>query len=208
LPENGGKAEHAMFARLVIATSNPGKLAEFQEGLGGLAGKLETLPSGFASPEETGTSFAANARIKARAACAATGLPALADDSGLCVDALGGEPGVHSARYAGLNQDPIANRAKLLAALAHVPDERRTARFVAALVLVTPAGEEWLAQAECAGRIARVERGINGFGYDPVFLLGQSDIAFAEMDSAQKRAVSHRGKAIAELRQMLALRRP
>lgn len=194
-----------MFERLVIATTNRGKLAELSDGLTGLARTLETLPRDFASPEETGLTFAANAWIKASAACKAANLPALADDSGLCVDALGGGPGVWSARYAGPAQDSAANRAKLLAALQHVPDGRRTARFVAALALVAPDGRKWLAQGECAGVIARTETGCNGFGYDSIFLYGTSGVSFAEMDAQIKRAVSHRTRAIAELRRMLAL---
>jgi XTP/dITP diphosphohydrolase len=150
--------------------------------------------------EETGDTFLANALLKARAYAAWSGLAAVADDSGLEVDALGGAPGVRSARYAGPGASDQANLDKLLAALAGVPPERRTARFRCAAVLVDPGRGEWHAEAAWEGRVLEAPRGSGGFGYDPVFLPDGWDRTSAEVDQATKDAASHRGKAFRALR--------
>jgi len=156
---------------------------------------------GVPSPVEDGDTFEANARLKARACVTATGLPAIADDSGLEVDALGGDPGVHSARYAGEPSDDARNNAKLVAALEDVPADQRTARFVCAAAVVLPDGRERVVRATMEGRIVDEPRGQHGFGYDPHFV---SDAAGdgrtnAELQPAQKDAISHRGAAFRDL---------
>lgn len=190
--------------RLVLATGNPGKVRELTELLAPLA--IEVLPqSDFDVPdaEETGLSFVENALIKARHAARQTGLPALADDSGICVDALGGAPGIRSARYAGPNGDDTANRARLLAALDGLPMERRAARFICVLVLLNHAEDPLplICQGEWRGRVALNERGGNGFGYDALFELPGSGRTAAELTSDEKQRRSHRSHA---LRQLLA----
>jgi XTP/dITP diphosphohydrolase len=149
--------------------------------------------------EETGHSSVENAILKARHAARATGLPALADDSGLCVDALGGAPGLYSARYAGTHGDAAANIAKLLAALDDVPDAARGAWFHAAIVLLRHADDPQpiIAEGSWHGRVLRAPRGDGGFGYDPVFLDPVHDCSAAELDPALKRRISHRGQALA-----------
>jgi XTP/dITP diphosphohydrolase len=187
-----------MKPRLLFATGNPGKLRELR----GLVGdavevvSLEGLPP-IPEPEETGVTFEENAELKARAYSEATGLPALADDSGLCVDALGGRPGVYSARYA--EGDDKARYQKLLAELSGVPDDKRTAAFVCALCLVQPGGGRAIVEVgRCEGRIGHEPRGSHGFGYDPVFVLpgGKS---LAELTSEEKAAISHRGVAFQKM---------
>lgn len=190
-------------ARIVLASHNPGKLAELDALLAGLPLTWRSAAElGLNEPAETGLSFVENALIKARAACLATGLPALADDSGLCVDALGGVPGLHTAHYAGHKASAAANIAKLLAALEAVPEERRTARFVAVVVLLRHAEDPHplIAEGVWEGRIATAPRGGGGFGYDPVFLDAASGQSAAEMPPALKHALSHRGRALAQLR--------
>lgn len=194
--------------RIVLATSNPGKVQEFAAVLAGFA--LDIVPqSAFNVPEaeETGLTFVENAILKARNAALHSGLPALADDSGLVVDALGGAPGIHSARYAGPGADDRANIAKLLAELRGAPPERRTARFVCELALLrrpddpTPliCGGSW------EGVILTEPRGANGFGYDPVFFVPGERRTAAELELAVKNRLSHRGQALARLAQALAL---
>jgi XTP/dITP diphosphohydrolase len=193
-------------ARIVLASHNPGKLAELRELLAGLPVRwIPAAELGLAEPAETGLSFVENALIKARAACVATGLPALADDSGLCVDALDGAPGLHTAHYAGYKAGAAANIAKLLDALATLPDAKRTARFVAVVVLLRHAADPHplIAEGVWEGRIASAPRGAGGFGYDPVFLDAASGQSAAEMPSALKHALSHRGRALAQLRTRL-----
>jgi XTP/dITP diphosphohydrolase len=150
--------------------------------------------------EEIGDTFLENALLKGRAYAAWSGLAAVADDSGLEVDALGGAPGVRSARYAGQRAGDQANLDKLLAALAGVPPERRTARFRCAAVLVDPAAGEWHAEAAWEGRLLDAPRGSGGFGYDPVFLPDGWELTSAQVDQATKDAASHRGKAFRALR--------
>jgi XTP/dITP diphosphohydrolase len=190
--------------RLLLASANQGKLRELRTILDGLAVELVGLAeAGLGEPpevEETGDTFVANALLKARAYAAWSGLAAVADDSGLEVDALGGAPGVRSARYAGQGATDQANLDKLLAALAGVPPERRTARFRCAAVLVDPDGQESQAEAAWEGRVLDSPRGANGFGYDPVFLPDGWVLTSAQVDQATKDAASHRGKAFRALR--------
>jgi XTP/dITP diphosphohydrolase len=190
--------------RLLLASANQGKLRELRTILDGLPVELVGLAeAGLGEPpevEETGDTFLENALLKGRAYAAWSGLAAVADDSGLEVDALGGAPGVRSARYAGQRAGDQANLDKLLAALAGVAPERRTARFRCAAVLVDPAAGEWHAEAAWEGRLLDAPRGSGGFGYDPVFLPDGWDRTSAEVDQATKDAASHRGKAFRALR--------
>lgn len=187
--------------RVVLATGNPGKLREMRAILAGH--DLLVVPQsdlGIAPPAEDGDSFAANALIKARHAAAASGLAAIADDSGLEVDALGGRPGLHSARYAGQPADDGANNERLLAELAGVPADRRGARYRCAMVFVRGADDRdpIVAEASWAGRIGFEPKGSGGFGYDPYFVTADGRTA-AEMPAQEKNRVSHRGQALAEL---------
>jgi XTP/dITP diphosphohydrolase len=191
--------------RLLLASANQGKLRELRTILHGLPVELVGLDQvGRGDPPEvaeTGETFLANALLKARAYAAWSGLAAVADDSGLEVDALGGGPGVRSARYAGPGAGDQANLDKLLAALTGVPAERRTARFRCVAALHDPAtGREDHAEAAWEGRILEVPRGSGGFGYDPVFLPDGWDRTSAEVDQPTKDAASHRGKAFRALR--------
>lgn len=176
----------------VIGTHNPNKIVEFQRILGPLSVKI--VPAELRKVEETGTTFAENAFLKASAACRETGRPAVADDSGLSVDVLGGAPGVYSARYAGEGASGEACVRKLLNALKDVPAEKRGAKFVCSICCVFPNGARITAQGECPGKIAYAPRGSGGFGYDPVFLAGPK--TFAEMPPEEKDAISHRGRAL------------
>ena len=200
--------------RLLLASANPGKLRELRAILDGVPVELVGLADvGLGQPpavEETGTTFLENARLKARAYAAWSGLGAVADDSGLEVDALGGAPGIRSARYAGPGASDQANLDKLLAAMAGVPPERRTARFRCAAVLVDPqpgksgrppeGWREWAVEAAWEGRLLEAPRGTGGFGYDPVFVPDGWDRTSAEVDQATKDAASHRGRAFRALR--------
>lgn len=186
--------------KVVLATNNPKKLVELRRVIrdAGLAvevlglGDFDSCPE----PAETERTFEGNAFIKAEAAARHTGLPALADDSGLEVDELNSMPGVRSARWAGPECDDAANNELLLAQLAGVPPERRGARFVCALALALPGGGRQLWRGEMPGRIAEEERGDGGFGYDPLFLPEGRTCTSAELTAAQKDAISHRGKAV------------
>jgi XTP/dITP diphosphohydrolase len=185
---------------VVLATRNPGKLRELDRILSSqirLAG-LEDFP-GAPDVPETGATFEENALLKARAIAAHTGLAAVADDSGLCVDALNGMPGVLSARWAGGHGDDQANLDLLLAQIADVPDARRGARFVCAAALVLPDCREWVVTGTVEGRLIRVPRGSGGFGYDPIFLPDGFDLTTAEMTPEAKDAISHRGRAFRAL---------
>ena len=190
-------------ARLVLATANPKKLTELGRILaaGHVDVDLATLDRFPGAPEvaETGATFAANALLKARAIAAFTGLPAVADDSGLCVDALNGIPGVLSARWSGRHGDDEANLRLVLAQLADVPDDRRGANFTCAAALVLPGGREHVSEGIMPGRIVREPRGRNGFGYDPIFIADRNDHTNAELDPTAKDAISHRGKAFRAL---------
>jgi XTP/dITP diphosphohydrolase len=189
---------------LLLASANQGKLRELRAILDGLPVRLVGLgDAGLGDPpevEETGGTFLENALLKARAYAAWSGLAAVADDSGLEVDALGGAPGVRSARYAGEDAGDQANLDKLLDALAGVPPERRTARFRCAAALVDPTVGEWHAEAAWEGQVLDRPRGSGGFGYDPVFLPDGWALTSAEVDQATKDAASHRGKAFRALR--------
>lgn len=187
--------------RFVLATGNRKKLAELERILDGLDVELVPMAElGLASPVEDGATFEANALIKAREACRATGMPALADDSGLEVEALGGAPGVHSARYAGADGDDEANNAKLVAELAGRPGVDRTARFVCVAALVAPDGTERTVRGTMEGRIVDEPRGRGGFGYDPHFVAAGQTRTNAELSAEEKDALSHRGAAFRAIR--------
>ena len=187
--------------RLLLATRNAHKLVELDrilvaEAVTGLTVVgLADVPE-FPEAPETGATFEENAVAKARDAVAATGLPAVADDSGIAVDALRGMPGVLSARWAGTAKDDGANLRLLLEQLADVPDERRGGAFVCAAALVTPAGAETIVRGEWPGTIARAPRGSNGFGYDPIFLPEGLNLTSAELPAEEKDRLSHRGRAL------------
>lgn len=186
-------------ATFVMATHNPGKLEELRRILAPL--HIDVVTAELDEVEETGTTFAENAFLKADAACRRTGLPAVADDSGLMVDALDGAPGVYSARYAGEGATDLDRIHKLLANLEGVPAEKRTARFVSAICCMFPDGTRIEVRGECPGVIADAPRGNGGFGYDPVFLVGEK--SFGELTPREKDAVSHRGKALRALAEQL-----
>jgi XTP/dITP diphosphohydrolase len=203
------RSSDARRKRLVIATGNPGKLRELRELLADLPFDVAGLTElGIAPPEETGTSFLENAVLKARHASKAAGAAAIADDSGLEVDALGGAPGIFSARYAGTGADDAANNAKLLAALSAVPLHARRARYRCALVFVS--GESDTAplatEGVWEGCIVDSPRGFAGFGYDPYFWLPDLNMTAAELVPAEKNRLSHRGKALRAMREQLAAR--
>ncbi len=189
--------------RLLLATRNAGKLAELQRLLTAAVHGVEVVGlrdvAGYPEAPETGATFAENALLKAREAVRYTGLPAVADDSGIAVDALNGMPGVLSARWSGRHGDDPANTALLLGQLADVPDERRGAAFVCAAALVTPDGSEHVIERQWRGQVVHEPRGSNGFGYDPVFLPDGLELTAAELEPAEKDARSHRGQAFAAL---------
>jgi XTP/dITP diphosphohydrolase len=196
--------------RLVVASSNRGKLAEIRELLGNLSLQLVAQADlGIEDADETASTFVENALLKARHATRQSGLPALGDDSGLCVDALGGGPGLYSARYAGVHGDAAANIAKLLDALQGIPDAARTAHFYCVLVLLRHADDPapLITEARWHGRILHAPRGDRGFGYDPVFFDPVLGRGAAELDDAVKNRVSHRGQALASLRDLIAQER-
>ncbi|HMC35472.1 MAG TPA: RdgB/HAM1 family non-canonical purine NTP pyrophosphatase [Myxococcales bacterium] len=189
--------------KLLVATSNAGKLVEIREIVAGIALELISLRDlRLPPPAETGDTFHANAAQKATISARQSGLWTLADDSGLCVEALGGAPGVHSARYAPTDEE---RRAKLLHALQGVPEEKRGAHFFCAVALSPPDGERILrAEGRVEGSIAFAERGTNGFGYDPIFLPAETPgQTLAELGSGEKNRLSHRGRALQRLRPVL-----
>jgi XTP/dITP diphosphohydrolase len=191
----------------VVATGNAGKLAEIRSALAGDGWEFVTAADlGREAPEvvEDGRTFLANAEIKARAYHAAFGMPALADDSGLVVDVLGGDPGVRSARYGGEGASDADNNARLLSELEGVGSEERAARFMCVVVFIDADGEETAACGTCEGRIAPAGRGSGGFGYDPLFLPDEAGgRTMAELDLATKNAISHRGRALRALHEEL-----
>jgi XTP/dITP diphosphohydrolase len=197
-----------MTSRLVLATANAHKLTELTRILAaghvdvGLTG-LSEFP-GAPEVQETGATFAENALLKARAIAEFTGLPAVADDSGLCVDALNGMPGVLSARWSGRHGDDAANLRLLLGQLADVPPERRGAHFTCAAALVVPGGPEQVTEGIMRGTLVREPRGQNGFGYDPIFVADGHSVTNGELDSAAKDAISHRGQALRALAPVIA----
>jgi XTP/dITP diphosphohydrolase len=196
--------------KLLLATRNRRKLIELQRILDGALGAHRIALLGLddveAYPEvpETGLTFGENALVKAREGCRRTGLPTVADDSGLTVDALNGMPGVFSARWAGRHGDDRANLDLLLAQLADLPDEHRRAAFVCAVALVLPSGKEHLVEGRQAGRLLRAPRGEGGFGYDPIFLGDGQTRSNAELTPQEKDAISHRGKALRDLARLAA----
>lgn len=186
-----------MMTEMILATGNKGKLAEFQRLLEGLDIQVHSMKE---YPEigeivEDGDSFAANALIKARAVCKATGKPAMADDSGLMVDALDGAPGIFSARFAGEQRSDADNNAKVLQLLEDVADANRTARFFCAIAIVLPNGDEYTVEGTCEGVILRALQGEGGFGYDPLFYVPDMGKTFAELSMEEKNRISHRGHA-------------
>jgi XTP/dITP diphosphohydrolase len=188
--------------RIVLASNNPGKLAEFAELLAGWDCEvLSQAALGVTAPEETGSSFVENALLKAHAAAHQTLLPAIADDSGLEVDALDGAPGIYSARFAGPGASDQENNRKLLEALDGVPEEQRTARYRCALVYL----RHWqdpnpvICEASWEGRILEAPQGRGGFGYDPLFFIPELGCTAAELDAARKNRISHRGQALGSL---------
>ena len=193
--------------RIVLASSNAGKLAEMREILAGSGIELVAQSElGIGDAEESASTFVENALLKARHAARLSGLPALGDDSGICVDALGGAPGLYSARYAGAHGNAAANIAKLLDALRDVPDAQRGAHFHCTIVLLAHAGDPapLLAEGLWRGRILHAPRGSGGFGYDPVFFDPALNIGAAELDATTKNRVSHRGQALAKLHELLS----
>ena len=183
--------------RYIVATHNNKKLNELSRILVPLGIEAVTdrdLGLSLPEVEENGATFEENAFLKADSACRATGLPAIADDSGLCVDALDGAPGLYSARFAGEGATDAEKIEKLLTALEDVPEEKRTARFVSAICCVFPDGKTLYARGECEGTIAFAPSGEGGFGYDPVFVTDGN--SFAQMTAEEKDAVSHRGRAL------------
>ena len=190
--------------KFLIATHNMKKQAEMQRILAPLG--IEVLTAEMAGieltdVEETGTTFAENAFLKADSGCRESGLPCIADDSGLCVDYLNGEPGVYSARYAGSHGDDEANIVKLLTELENVPYEKRTAHFVSSVCVCFPDGRKLEVEGKCSGAIGFEKRGDNGFGYDPIFMVGKK--SFAELTSDEKDKISHRGEALRKLVEVL-----
>lgn len=186
-----------MITDLVLATGNQGKIAEFQRLLEGLDINVRSMKE---YPEigeivEDGKSFSENAMIKARTVCQITGRPALADDSGLMVDALDGAPGIYSARFAGEEHDDAANNQKLLQLLETVADEKRTAKFFCAIAIALPDGRGYIAKGSCSGKILRELKGQGGFGYDPLFYVEEMGKTFAELTMEEKNRISHRGRA-------------
>ena len=190
--------------KIIIATHNKHKLQEMGRILSPMGYEVVTdldLGIELSDVEENGETFLDNARIKAEAGCKESGLPCIADDSGLCVDALNGAPGVYSARYSGVHGDDDGNNRKLLAELSGVPTEKRTAHFACAICVSFPDGSEVTATGKCEGYIGYEKKGTNGFGYDPLFMVG--DRSLAQMTAEEKDAISHRGNALKELQKIL-----
>ena len=194
--------------KLLLASNNAHKVVEFRR-------LFERLPLELVTPrdiglemdvDETGETFEANARLKAHAFAAASGLPSLADDSGIEVDALDGRPGVYSARYGGEGLDDEGRVQLLLREMDGVPDAKRTARYRVVLVLADPSGDEQATEGRCEGRVGYAPSGANGFGYDPVFFVPAFGKTIAELDPAQKDAISHRGEAARAMADVLAWR--
>ncbi|AZS44073.1 RdgB/HAM1 family non-canonical purine NTP pyrophosphatase [Microbacterium oleivorans] len=192
-------------SRIVLATHNAHKIEEFGVIVAAARPDLEVVGYDGPEPVEDGVTFAQNALIKARAAALHTGLPAMADDSGISVDVLGGSPGVFSAYWAGHKKDGVANYELLLDQLADIADPHRAAQFISTIALVTPGGDEHVVEGIWPGRLATAPAGSGGFGYDPVFLPDDADgRTAAELSSAEKNATSHRARAFESLGPLLA----
>ena len=192
--------------KIIIATHNKHKLQEMSRILSPMGYEVVTdrdLGIELTDAEENGETFLDNARIKAESGCRESGLPCIADDSGLCVDALGGAPGVFSARYSGTHGDDDGNNRKLLSELEGIPTEKRTAHFACAICVSFPDGSEVTATGKCEGYIGYEKKGTNGFGYDPLFMVG--DRSLAQMTAEEKDAISHRGNALKELQKILPI---
>lgn len=192
--------------KIVLATGNQGKVKEMADVLAEFGFEVVAQSEfGIESPEETGLTFVENALIKARYASQMTGLPAIADDSGLAVDALGGAPGLYSARYAGEDGNDQANRKKLLEEMANVADQDRAAKFVSCIVMLQHPTDPTpkIAIGECFGEILKEERGQNGFGYDALFFYPPKQCSFAELETVEKKKISHRAMALQSLKQQL-----
>jgi XTP/dITP diphosphohydrolase len=196
--------------QVVLATHNAHKVEEFQKILDGSVSGVKFVVYDGPEPVEDGVSFAENALIKARAAAAYTGLPALADDSGICVDVLGGAPGIFSARWSGRHGDATANLQLLLDQIADVPDAHRGAHFTATIALVVPGGtssdpaREDVVEGTWPGRLVRAPEGVNGFGYDPIFVPDGHEATAATLELAEKNAISHRARAFGKIVPLLA----
>lgn len=192
--------------KIILATKNKGKVKEFVQLLAGMPVEVLSLNdlAGIPEIEETGSTFEENAALKAKTVAKITGLITVADDSGLEVDALGGAPGVYSARYAGEKADDAANNAKLLEALGPLPLSERTARFRSCIAIATPQGECYFAQGVCEGLIGFEPQGKQGFGYDPLFLIPEKNCTMAQLSLEEKNQISHRGKAFRKARAILA----
>ena len=195
-------------ARIILATRNPAKLAELRRilaaaGVGAAVTDLGDAP-GMPEVAETGRTFEENALLKARAVAAFTGLPAVADDSGLCVDALNGMPGVLSARWSGRHGDDEANLRLVLGQIADVPASQRGAHFTCVAALVLPSGEERVTEGTVYGQLTSVPRGSNGFGYDPIFVPHGFGQTTAQMSAGEKDKISHRGQALRALAPLIA----
>lgn len=191
--------------KIVIATSNSHKVREIADKLAGIDGFSFVSMKECCPPmqiEENGSTFAENSKIKARAVCAASGLPAMADDSGLVVDALGGEPGIYSARYGNLPDDRTRFM-RILSLMNDVPAEQRTARFVCVIALVFPDGREFSAEGSCEGFIAKEPSGDQGFGYDPIFIVGHGSKTMAQISLEEKNRISHRAVALDRMNSIL-----
>ncbi len=196
-----------MKQKVVLATANQGKVKEMSDVLNDFGFEvIAQTELGIESPEETGLTFVENAILKARYAAKMSGLPAIADDSGLVVKALSGAPGLYSARYAGSNADDGQNRQKLLRDLAHIPTEQRQAKFVSCIVFLQHATDPSpiIAEGECQGVITFEEKGENGFGYDSLFYSPEKGCTFAELETVEKKKISHRARALAVLKQKLS----
>ncbi|MCT9820407.1 RdgB/HAM1 family non-canonical purine NTP pyrophosphatase [Microbacterium sp. W1N] len=197
-----------MTLRIVLATHNPHKVEEFGAIVAATRPDIEVIGYDGPEPVEDGTTFADNALIKARTACAYTGLPALADDSGVCVDVLGGSPGVFSAYWAGHRKDAVANLELLLDQLSDIADPHRSAQFVSSIALVRPDGRGTVVEGRWPGRLAREAAGVGGFGYDPIFIPdGQpagAERTVAEWSAEEKNTHSHRARAFTALVPLLA----
>ena len=190
--------------KIIIATHNKHKLQEMSRILSPMGYEVVTdrdLGIELTDAEENGETFLDNARIKAESGCRESGLPCIADDSGLCVDALDGAPGVFSARYSGVHGDDDGNNRKLLSELEGIPTEKRTAHFASAICVSFPDGSEVTATGKCEGYIGYEKKGTNGFGYDPLFMVG--DRSLAQMTAEEKDAISHRGNALKALKEKL-----
>ena len=188
-------------SKLLLATRNKGKIEEFRRILEDIAaGQIELVGldqfPNLHDVDETGSTFEENALLKAREMCEASGIPAIADDSGLCVDYLNGDPGIFSARWAGSHGDDKANTAKVLASLADVPDEKRGAHFICVAALALPDGRTHVEEGKFEGWILREPIGDQGFGYDPIFRPDGYSISSAQMSAEEKDAISHRGKSL------------